>query len=496
MVTHDGTWSERLGGEPGTTAVTTEALVALAHPQDLPRCGAALSAHVNGDSPFYEVEYRLRDTSGEWSWVLARGRVVKRADDGTALTVAGFSVDITDRKKTEEQRRALDTKLQQAQRLESLRALAGRVAHDFNNVLMAVLSNASLCLDSLHSAADVSRYVGRIENAVARASDLSCQLMAFAAAPGSLNEQVDLLAEARHVVEARRRTLPRRVRVELASEESVPAIEGDPHQLRQAIDNLLANAIEATMTGGEVTVSIGTAACEPPEEGEGAPSCGDVCVRVQVSDTGAGMDGAAQASAFDPLFSTKSPGRGLGLAAVLGVARSHGARVKLDSEPGVGTTVGLDFPVARAEPATAVGSAREARAGWSATERPTVLVADDEEVVRGVVAEALGRAGFTVLVACDGEEALELLEERGGAVAGVLLDMVMPVKTGAEVFAEMRALYPDVPVIVSSGYREAEMRSRLGDLCPNGILQKPYELTLLVDTMRALTSEGGPDAGP
>jgi CheY-like chemotaxis protein len=270
----------------------------------------------------------------------------------------------------------------------------------------------------------------------------------------------------------------------------LPEVDGDPAQLRQVVMNLITNAADALPEGGgEIVLRTGRAA--PGQDGAER-------VLLEVADTGCGMDAETQARMFDPFFTTKFTGRGLGMAAVLGIVRGHEGAIEIDSAPGRGTRITVLLPVASASrepvPAAAVPLPAPPAAPAPATveDAPpaTVLVVDDDPAVCSVARRALARHGFRVLEARDGARALEVFRERQPEISAVLLDLTMPEMGGDEVLRELRSLDPQVRVVLSSGFSESDVASQLGaDSASAGFLQKPYEVRTLVETFQRVTAQ-------
>ena len=381
----------------------------------------------------------------------------------------------------------LEQRLQQTQKLESLGLLAGGVAHDFNNLLVGILGNASLVFDELADRPDARARVGQLVKAGRRAADLTRQLLAYSGKGRFVVETIDLSSLIRELSDLLRTSLPERASLQLHLPDVGPFVHADATQLRQVVLNLITNASEALgADGGTVRVStravmhdnesllrsVGSTDLEPGSY-----------VHIEVADTGAGMDAETQEQMFEPFFTTKESGHGLGLAATLGIVRGHGGLVKVYSEPGEGTTVQVLLPESpEGAPAIRAGAAREAANQHLAPRR--ILVVDDEELVRSLARAVLERAGHTVIDACDGEDALVQFEAAPDDVALVLLDMTMPRMSGVECLRGLRAIRPDLPVVLSSGYNEQDAVARVAGRGLAGFLQKPYtaaELLAKVD---------------
>jgi PAS domain S-box-containing protein len=396
--------------------------------------------------------------------------------------------DISARKKAEEEKRHLEAQIQHTQKLESLGVLAGGIAHDFNNLLTGILGNASLA--QMHAASPEARdCLKQIEVAAQRASDLTKQLLAYAGKgrfviqPIVLSLIVQEMADLLQTVKSKKALL----RFDFAAE--VPAIEADATQVRQIVMNLITNASDAIgEKSGVISLRTGvlfadanylqsTFVPEKLEEG--------IFVFLEVSDTGCGMDAETMEKIFDPFFTTKFTGRGLGLAAVLGIVRGHKGAIKVYSEPQRGTTFKVLFPVkdAMAHPQTPAISPFESWRGQG-----TVLVVDDEETVRAVAKATLESVGFNVLLAANGREGLEKFRAHGNDIVLVLLDLTMPALGGAETFRELRVLRPALKIVLMSGYNEQEITNQFAGKGLAGFLQKPFRASELLSTVRALTA--------
>ena len=428
----------------------------------------------------YEVELLRPDGSGIPAEL---NSTALELDEGRGVLV--FVRDLTERKMAEERKRQLQRRLQHSQRLESLGVLAGGVAHDFNNLLMGVLGNAGLALKELESHHQARETIERLEKAALRAAELTNQLLAYSGKGSFVKEKLQMGSMVREMIDLLESAVSRKVvlRTELA--EGVPPVMADAAQLRQVLMNLIMNASEAIGDrSGVVSIRTGlihvdgdylseTYTGEDLDEGYYA--------FVEVSDTGSGMDRETISRIFDPFFSTKFAGRGLGLASVLGIARGHGGTVKVYSEPGGGSTFKVLIPASEGDGERVPGkpAADEVKARTGAR----VLVVDDEESVRTVARLILEKSGYRVLTAADGLQAIEVFGDDSEGIDLVLLDMTMPHINGADTFTELRRIDPKVRVILSSGYSESDATDRFSGKKLAGFIQKPYtpgELTTLV----------------
>jgi len=407
-----------------------------------------------------------------------------------------FVADITERKRMEKERLQLERRLLQSQKLESLGILAGGIAHDFNNLLMAILGNVDLALSDLSPLSPARESIREIETATRRAADLARQMLAYSGKGKFVLERIDLnelVREMSHLLEV---TLSKKAVLKYNFAEFLPRMEGDPTQIRQIVMNLLTNASEAIgEQSGVVALSTGAMFCDRPYlrnlepfvgAPDGAPPAEGLYVYFEVADTGCGMDAETLGRIFDPFFTTKFTGRGLGLAAVLGIVRGHRGLIKVYSEPGRGTTFKVLFPACaeKTEQTAAAVAATGAAAPWRGA--GLVLVADDEETVRSITRRQLERLGFEVATAADGAEALERFRADADRVACVLLDLTMPKLGGEEVFRELRRIRPDARVILMSGYNEQDATQRFTGKRLAGFLQKPFRAQDLVDKLREI----------
>jgi PAS domain S-box-containing protein len=387
--------------------------------------------------------------------------------------VLGVSIDITARKATEEA-------LRRAAKEESLSVLAGGVAHDFNNLLAAILGHASLALKQLPEGSPARRHVEKAAGAVERAADLTRQILAYSGRGHFVVRPTDVNALVRENLPLFEVAVPKNVRLEARLDRDPPLVDADVGQVQQVLMNLVINAAEAIgERGGTVTVVTGvrevTASDQSLWHASGTPLAPGRYVSLEVRDDGPGMDAETVDRIFEPFFTTKFTGRGLGLAAVLGVVRGHRGALSVESSPGRGTVFRILFAPSTQERGAGVAAAtpprrREAR----------VLLVDDEEAVRDMVGEALEQEGFEVLRAEDGSRGVALFDANRGRIDVVLLDLSMPGLSGEETYRRLRAIDPGVRVILSSGYDSDEARGRFGASPPAGFIQKPYRPEQLV----------------
>lgn len=393
---------------------------------------------------------------------------------------ATLFLDVTDRKRSEEAQKQFDERMQHAQKLESLGVLAGGIAHDFNNLLVAVLGYADLALRQMQPMAPGRDCLREIVKAAERAADLCRQMLAYSGKGQFIIEDIDLRTLLDEMVHLLKTTISKKVLLNLKLERHLPPLRGDATQLRQVVMNLVMNASEAIDDqSGVISIATGALHCTKSYLrdtflDENLPE--GLYVWLEVSDTGSGMDEAMRLRIFDPFFTTKFTGRGLGLAAVMGIIRGHRGAINVYSEPGKGTTFKVLFPAVPSGEfhALAPSSSADPYRGTG-----TVLLVDDEETVRALGAVMLEKLGFTPLVAADGLEALDLYQAHREEITLVILDLTMPRLNGEETYRELRQRDPDVRVILTSGYSEYEFSARFAGKGIAGFLQKPFTFATL-----------------
>jgi PAS domain S-box-containing protein len=394
-----------------------------------------------------------------------------RDREGNIIAISHSGRDISERKRVEEN-------LRQTQKLESLGILAGGIAHDFNNLLTGILGNASLISEELPAHSPLRMLSENVIMAAERAAHLTRQMLAYSGRGRFLIQPTDCSEQVREITALIAASIPKNVQVRMALASGLPPIEADTGQFQQLVMNLVINAAEAVGEGpGTVTISTDLEEVSAQDIARmtfAAELKPGPHVSLAVRDTGCGMDGETLARIFDPFFTTKFTGRGLGLAAVLGIVRGHSGAVRVHSTPGQGTTFEVLFPVAAAQKV----EQRPAVAAPAPAAADIILVVDDEDLVRRAAKVALEKYGYRVVVAADGKQAVEAVGELGGSVSAVLLDMTMPGMTGEQTFEELRRLRPDLPVIASSGYSEMEAMARFGNGIA-GFVQKPYTAAML-----------------
>ena len=405
------------------------------------------------------------------------------------VAISTAARDITEIKTLEEQ-------LRQAAKLESLGVLAGGIAHDFNNLLVGILGNASLVRDTLPPSSTVRPMLDSVIDASEQAAALTRQLLAYSGKGKFVIQPVDVSDLVRDMTKLVQASIPKSVVLRSRLTPGLPPVVADVAQLQQLIMNLVINAAEAigdnpgsvTLTTGEQQVVDGetsgaTVGADPITPGR--------YVFFEVKDDGSGMDEATIAKIFDPFFTTKFTGRGLGLSAALGIVRGHQGFIQVASSPGRGSMFKVLFPAAREKIAPQpVHEVKDDLTGSG-----VILLVDDEELVRRAAAAMLAHLGYTVLEAANGQEAIELFQRNLSNIMLVILDLSMPVMNGEECLKRLRSIKPDVPVLLSSGFSEAEAARRFQSAGVATFLQKPYTVQHLAELVNSALSDGGRNLG-
>jgi PAS domain S-box-containing protein len=401
--------------------------------------------------------------------------------------------DITEQKRAEELLREKEEEFRQAQKLESIGVLAGGIAHDFNNLLTGIMGNAGLARRALlggrhERAADMLKDVLKASE---RAADLTRQLLAYAGKGQFVIQPVDVCKLVTEVSTLIRASISRKITLVMDVPDECPTVEGDRTQLQQLIMNLVINGGEAIGDqAGTLTVRIRTEHFTERRERirtEGFPIVAGDYVRVDVMDTGKGMDKETRDRIFEPFFTTKFLGRGLGLSAALGIVRGHHGAIGVLSEPNEGTTFTVLLPVIR-QPRHFRQSGAQPVPERDLRGAGTVLVVDDDQTVRALATSVLEEAGYTVELAEDGVQAIERLRHLGQRVSLILLDLTMPQLGGAEAALELRRIQPNTPIVAMSGYGDVEVMERFSGARIDDLLLKPFSPDQLAAKIRDVLS--------
>lgn len=469
-------WDERcrrmFGLPEGDHTRYTEAMDRI-HPEDRPGFEEAVRRAMGGANggAFY-AEFRVLWSDGSVHWVASHGRAYfdEQAERRRAERFVGITMDVTERRQAEQ-------RLRQAQKLESLGVLAGGIAHDFNNLLTSIMGTTSLVMDAV--APEIAGQLQNVVSSAERAAHLTQQLLAYAGKGQFIVRDLSLTPFVREMADLLRLSIPKSVELRLDLQDGLPVVRMDPGQLQQVIMNLVMNAGEAIGDRGRGKLSVVTGLDDvviPFTDALGSEVSAGRYVYVEVSDNGPGIDEAAKARIFEPFFTTKFTGRGLGLAAISGIVRSQKGALRVESQPGQGSTFRVSFPAARTGDREAPGQSR----------RGTILVVDDEASVRAFVTLALRKHGYRVLEACDGSEALTFFDHEQEHLDLLILDIVMPIMGGHELLPEVMRRRPELKVILTSGYGESEVRRLCASYADAVFIQKPFTARTLTDMIETV----------
>ncbi|SCY48865.1 response regulator [Desulfoluna spongiiphila] len=492
-----------IGSAPETRPTTMEAWLSLIHPDDRQRIADTYrnKTHCATAAP---MDYRVRHLSHGWRHF--RERTTTLRSKGGATKVLRACNDITREKNAEEERIIFELKMQHAQKLESLGIIAGGIAHDFNNILMAVLGHADIALEEVEGNPGPQKALNSIVTAGKRATELARQLLVYSG-KGKLETSIvnvnTLVSDMMSLIEV---SVSKKVRILFHPGRHTPHIEGNLSQLRQVVLNLLTNASQAIgNASGQIEIRTGKVFCTrsdldacsmPVRPDVDAPLPEATYTFIDIDDTGCGMDATTRNKLFDPFYTTKKTGTGLGMAAVLGIIRQLRGTMTVDSTPGVGTHIRVLLPASLA----AVENRKQPEA--PPTEKPIrqqgglILIADDEEPVRKISQRMVEKLGFSVISAKDGREAVSLYKAHRQKIRCVILDMTMPGLSGSEALDQIRIVNPSAKAIIASGYGSAPSESDLAadDSC--SYLQKPYQISELKQVLREMLNGSGLPAKP
>ena len=395
--------------------------------------------------------------------------------------------DISARRRTEEESEKFQRQIRETQKLESLGVLAGGIAHDFNNLLCAILGHVDLASTEVKEGSPVSANIKAIEKAGRRAADLCSQLLAYAGKGRFLIEPVDITKIVAEMASLLELSASKKAIVKYSFAPDLPSVMADAVQMQQLVMNLVINASEAVGSSpGVISVRTGSMTCDREYLletllGEKLPE--GRYVYLEVSDTGCGMNAETQRRMFDPFYTTKFTGRGLGLAAALGIIQGHQGAIKVYSEPGRGSMFRVLLPAVDT-PSQTASAEKGLQNAWRG--HGMILLVDDDEGVRKMTAAMLEKTGFSVLTAEDGGQAVKIFKEHAGDIVGVVLDLTMPVMDGEETFRQLRRIRKDVRVLLASGYNEQELAIQFAGKGFAGFMHKPFHRQTLMTHLRNL----------
>lgn len=451
------------------------------HPEDRPRALALMAAAVR-DGNAVSAELRFQRPDGHVRWIIVGVAPVRTATDTAGSWLVGTALDVTER-------RDVERRMMRAQRLESIGTLTGGIAHDLNNALVPIIAGLSLLADSNN--ADRTTLMGDIERSAKRAASMVRQLLAFARGVEGQRVPVDLVPLATELRRILERTFPKNIALELVTEVAASWVQGDPTQLHQVLLNLCVNARDAMPNGGSLCVQLSRRRVVDALDAfqEPIPS-GDYQV-VRVRDTGHGIPPNVLEHIFDPFYTTKpvDHGTGLGLSTSLGIIRSHGGYIAVETEPGAGTSFFVYLPTASA-PAESNGSSSGALTATPSVPCGLVLLVDDEAAIRSILKRTLERMKFKTITAADGNEALHVWNARRDEIGLLAVDLHMPGMDGIALLRSIRATSSDVPVVAFSGNISEEQRQELHGLGVHNVLAKPFLYEEFAEAVSSALSAG------
>ena len=459
------------------------------HPDDQARWEATAQRHLDGLTPRYECEYRVRQPDGSWRWVLSRGHCL-RDSHGRAVRFVGSASDITAQKLQQVEREKLEGQLRQSQKMEAIGTLAGGIAHDFNNILGAILGYGELAQQHAQEGSPVRRYLDSVMHAAERAQMLVARILGFSRSGLGDRAPVNVQFVIEEALELLEASLPSGIRLESRLEAGNAAVIGDATYLHQVAMNLCTNAIQAMEGGGVLGVTLD---CIEVNErralARGALALGRY-VRLVVSDTGIGIAPAILERIFDPFFTTKGVGRGtgLGLSLVHGIVSDLGGAIDVQSRLGAGTRFEIWLPVA-GETATPISEAAEA---LQRGHGQSVMIVDDERALVALAEEVTAELGYEPVGFDSSSAALAAFRAQPGRFDVLLTDEAMPELQGTELAREIRRLRPDLPILLMSGYGGTQLTSRAAEIGINEVLRKPLhrrELAAALARVVPVTSE-------
>lgn len=404
---------------------------------------------------------------------------------GVVTHVLWSARDVTAARRDREERGRLEAQLRHVQKLESLGVLAGGIAHDFNNILTAVIGFTELAAQQIPAQTPAASYLSEVIKSSRRAADLCKQMLAYSGKGRVVSETVNLNEIVREMASVLDVAISKKAVVRLDFDPAAPLVDGDSAQLQQVVLNLIMNASDALgQLPGVISITTRKRHCSEAELHStwinDNLTAGEYVV-LEVADTGCGMDETTRLRIFDPFFSTKFPGRGLGLASVLGIVRGHRGAIEAQSERGDGTVIRVYLPAAQ-QRKTLPPPRRPLSADHTGGH---VLFVDDEPSLRALGEELLVTLGYSVMTAEDGQDALNIFRRHRGEFSLVILDLTMPRMGGEETFHALREIDPCIPILLSSGFDAHETGHRLQRKGLSGFVQKPYQLQVLATAVGA-----------
>ncbi len=472
-------WYTMLGYEPYELPQEFETWKSLLHPDDLESSERTVLQHLELAEPF-EIEFRMRAKDGQWRWILDRGKTVQKDEHGKAIRMLGTHMDITERKKMEEQ-------IRRAQRMESIGNLAGGIAHDFNNLLFPIVGISEMLLQDLPPGGIERENVEEIYKAGRRGSDLVKQILAFSRRSDHKMLPVRIQHILQEVAKLCRATIPSNIEIIRDIQSDCGMVTVDPAQIHQVAMNLVTNAYHAVEgAGGKISIKLAEIELKPADVEKTSLEPGRYA-ELTVSDTGCGIDPNISDKIFEPYFTTKETGKGtgLGLAVVYGIVKEHSGDVKVFSEPGKGARFSVYLPIGNGQAELVQSS----EFGNIQTGVERILLVDDEESIAKLEKKRLERLGYEVTPFTDSLAAFEAFKATPGAFDLLVTDMTMPNMTGDQLARKVLSVAPNLPVVICSGFSERMDDEKARSLGIKGFLGKPVLLSEMARTIRTVLDE-------
>jgi PAS domain S-box-containing protein len=450
------------------------------HPDDVPRFEAALKDHLDGRTPQFDCEYRIRHPDGEWHWLLARGRCL-RDPAGRPLRFVGSAMDVTAQKQAQMDKEQLEAQLRQSQKMEAIGTLAGGIAHDFNNILGAILGYGELAVQESPEQSALRRYLDNVMHATERGKILVERILGFSRSGLGDREPVNVQSVIMETLELLVASLPSGIRVESKIAAGDAAVIGDATYLHQVAMNLCTNAIHAMPDGGVLRVTLERVELSECRTLSRGSLVAGSYVRLAVGDTGSGIAPAVLERMFDPFFTTKAVGEGtgLGLSLVHGIVTDIGGAIDVRTKLGEGTTLEIWLPAA-GEIAVPTGESDKALPQGNGQ---IIMIVDDERALVTLAEEIIAQLGYEPVGFESSRAALEAFRARPNGFDAVFTDEAMPEITGTELAQEVRTLRPGIPVVMMTGYGGGKLMTQAAQIGISEVLRKPLRRRDLADSL-------------
>lgn len=467
-------WTEMIGYSlEELEPVTYQTWAARVHPDDLQPSEEAIHRHRNGETEYYDAEFRMKHKEGHWIWIQSFGRMLRPENGGVATKMYGCHLYI-------QQRKELELQVQQSQRMEGIGNLAGGIAHDLNNVLTPILISVDL-MQEADTEEEKQRILESISENATRGADVVKQLMTYARGVGGEKRLVDLKERVESLARLLRETMPRNIRFTIRLPENPPPILADPTQIHQILLNLCVNARDAMPEGGQLKLRVTPTELGSEQAASLPPLQPGPVLQVDVVDDGCGIPSASLGKIFDPFYTTKELGKGtgLGLSTTLSLVEANQGALRVQSQVGVGTKFSLFFPAASEAPPSQAPAKKTTKQGRC----HSILVVDDEPGVLHLVRAALVSKGHTVFTAANGQQALKVWEANPKEIDLVLTDMMMPEMNGSQLIQTLRGNAPELEIIAMSGLSQDDRLFESINREHLEVLGKPFTMNQLLEAV-------------